>query len=236
MAKVGQTFVDLLTVTGGDGTTAVTVQRISPARATTTVTGAATSDGGTSWLVLVPAPDVPGRWWVKWTVTGAGAGVFWNPVDVAPSGYTATAPHAYATTTDLANYLYGTTGTAQPLPEDAEGRLARASARLDRVLKASIYPVYEDGATTETEHIAAMRDAVCEWVAWWEDTGDESGAFSSAGGGLSVSAGQITLSRSGAAGGGGAVQNGLYGPGWIPAQAVVYLENAGLLGHAPYVC
>ncbi len=234
MPTVGQSFVDTLTIVGGDNTTAVTVSRISPSRTVTAVTGAATSDGGESWSVTVPAPDVPGLWWVRWTITGAGAGVHVHQVDVAPSGYPAAAPRAYATTTDLADYLYGTSGEPQPLPDGVEGKLFRASARVDRLLKSSVYDVDDDGMPTDDKHIEAMKLAVCEWVAWWEDTGDESGV--GAGAGFSVTAGRISLSRSAAPGGGGAHLSSIFGVGWVPAQTVVYLDNAGLLGHAPYIC
>lgn len=230
MATVGLPYVDILAVPGGDVTTHVTAQRISPTRVVTTLTPApASSDTGLTWSVLVPAPDVPGHWWVKYTVTGAGAGVYQQRIDVEPSGYLATPPRSYATTTDLATYLYGTAGTPQPLPDDAEGRLGRATQRVDRMLKSAIYPVDDDGEPTEAKHITAMMEAVCEWVAWWEDTGDESGAYSSSG--FSATAGRLSLSRTGQTGG---QTSSVYGIGWVPAQVLVILDNAGLTGHVPY--
>lgn len=230
MATVGQPYVDILAVPGGGVSTGVTAQRISPTRVVTTLSPApSTSDAGVTWMALVPAPDVPGHWWIKYTVAGAGAGIYLQRIDVEPSGYIAVAPRSYATTADLALYLYGTSGTSQPLPDDAEGRLGRATHRLDRMLKSAVYPNV-DGEPTEAKHIKAMADAVCEWVAWWEDTGDESGVYSG-GGGFSATAGRISLSQTGRSGG---QTVSVFGIGWVPAQVIVLLDNAGLWGHIPY--
>ncbi len=230
MATVGQPYVDILAVPAGDVTTAVTASRISPTRVVTALATPTSGDAGKTWMAVVPAPDVPGHWWIRYTVTGPGAGTYSQRVDVEPSGYLATPPRSYATTTDLATYLYGTSGEPQPLPDDAEGKLGRATERVDRLLKSAVYEVDDDDMPVNAVHVKALRDAVCEWVAWWIDTGDESGVYSG-GGGFSATAGRISMSQSGPSGG---QQMSGFGVGWVPSQVLVILDNAGLLGHAPY--
>ena len=224
MAVQGHSELITLPFSAGSTGTTATTQLVSPTRVASTLTGATFVDDHLQ--VQGPAWTAPGLWFVVWTVSGPGAGVYVTTVDVMPTGYLTTRPRAYATTTDLATYLYGTSSAPQPLPDDAEGRLARATVRVDRILKAAVYPVDDDGEPTTDDVKAALRDMVCELVAWWIDTGDESGAMLASGGG-SVTAGQISLSRSG----GKAVLLGGY---WVSAQMLAIADNAGLLNQRPW--
>lgn len=225
MSVAGQAEAITRVIPGATSGTGATASLVSPTRVVTTPT--ATNTGGPDYhlQVLVPAWTAPGIWHLLWTVTGPGAGTYVDIIDVAPTGYLPVAPRSYATTTQLANYLYGTSSDPQPLPDDAEGRLGRATARIDRCLKSAIYPVDANGEPTLDEHKAALAEAVCELVAWWVDTGDESGAMSAGG---SVTAGQISLSRAGG-------KPALIGGQWVSSQVVTILENATLLGHRPIV-
>lgn len=221
MPSVGQGDVATLTVADGGVSTAATVAVVRPNRTTAQTVVATTSDSGITWEAVVQPYTTAGQWWHVWTVTGAGAGVIELPVAVEPRQANTAATRSYATTTDLANYF----GPGEPIPADAEGKLHRATVRVDRLLKSAVYPVDEDGEPTEAAHQAALAEAVCEIVAFWLDVGDEVGYFA---GGGSASVGSISLSRSG---GKGANVGGL----WVPSHAITILQNAGLWGHAPWV-
>jgi hypothetical protein len=223
---VGQGDIATLTVADGGVSTAASVAVKKPDRTAAQTVVATGSNGGVTWEAVVQPYTVSGLWWHVWTVTGAGAGVLEFPVAVEPREANAAAPpRSYATTTDLADYF----GPGEPIPVDAEGKLHRATARIDRILKGSVYPVDVDGEPTEVAHQAALAEAVCEVVAWWVDMGDEAGYFG--GGGGSASVGSISLSSLSRSGGKGISVGGL----WIPQHAITVLGNAGLLGHAPWV-
>lgn len=128
---------------------------------------------------------------------------------------------AYATVDELEAWL-----DPEPAPTGAARMLARATRYMDNVLlKTSIYDVDEDGKPTGAEHIAAMRDACCALVEWWDEQGDEGlGAGSEY---TSVSAGGIAFSKGGS-GSGSAPADPRRAP-----EAVEILDGAGLLGHEP---
>lgn len=222
MPTVGQGEIATLTVQDGDNTTAATLAVIRPDRTTATTITAVTADGGVTWQATVGPYSVAGLWFHAWTVTGVGAGIAEIPVAVEPRQATVAAPRSYASTTQLAVYL----GPGEPIPDDAEGKLGRATVRIDRLLLAAVYPVDEDGEPTDVAHQTALAEAVCELVAFWLDMGDETGFLA---GGGSASVGSISLSRSGGKGGN-------VGGLWVPAHAIAILQNAGLWGHAPWVC
>ncbi|MFJ2029431.1 hypothetical protein [Streptosporangium sp. NPDC087985] len=128
---------------------------------------------------------------------------------------------AYATVEDLRTWLSDTP------PTGAERMLNRATRYIDNVLlKTSIYDVDEDGQPTDDTVTAALRDACCATVEWWDANGDDGIA---AGSDYSnVTAGSISLSKASRTDPtGGAVD-----PRRAP-EAVEILDAAGLLGHAP---
>ncbi|MEV4806766.1 hypothetical protein AB0K18_42800 [Nonomuraea sp. NPDC049421] len=118
----------------------------------------------------------------------------------------------YATADDYRAY------TSQEPPEDIDRRLARASERIDELLRGAWYPI--DEATqmpTEPDHLEAIGRATCAQAAWMRAVGDEYGvaaAFSD------VKIGSVSLKRSGG-------DNS--GPARHAPDAVSILQLAGLL-------
>jgi hypothetical protein len=127
---------------------------------------------------------------------------------------------AYATEADLTNYL-----PAGTVVTDAAGKLTRASRRVDSLILTAIYDVDDAGAATDPDIILALRDATCEVVRWWLDTGDETGAGSLF---QSVSIGKIQLGRGYSAAGSATGAGQTTSP-----QAVEILTLAGLIGQPP---
>ena len=127
----------------------------------------------------------------------------------------------YATADDLIDYL-------DPVPDDAELRLTRASRLVDQALLTAVYDVDEQGLPTEQRVIDALREATCEQVTAWAAGGED--GTGAAGQYASVSIGSVSLTRaaSGASGSGSAAT------GLCP-QAWMILQQAGLTGRGPYV-
>lgn len=95
---------------------------------------------------------------------------------------------AYATVAELEAY-------AGITPDDAERLLTRASAMLDAgPLYAAVYDVDANGAPTDPVVIAALRDAVCAQVQWWDELGDSVGAAGAGWGAVAI--GGLSMSRS----------------------------------------
>ncbi|MGW5409026.1 hypothetical protein [Streptomyces spiralis] len=186
MPDVGDVVTATLTVEPADGTTAASLLVTRPDGTTVSpvVTGA---NGGATWTAPVTY-TLAGLWRLSWTVTGTGASVEHQVVSVAPAPAVVGTGRVYATTTDLANIL----GAAPPL--DAVQLLTDASRALDDALKTAVYCTDEDGMPTHPDVVAAFAEAVCRIVEWWAETGDPVGA---GGGWDSVSAGPVSLSRSG---------------------------------------
>lgn len=206
-----------LTVTPFDGTTAATLTVTNPAGTTSTVSPApATSNGGNTWTATVAYPAA-GRYVLKWTVTGTGARVDRQIVVADPLD---PRDRSYATTTDLANYIGGS------VPDDADRMLARATELIDRILITATYQVDADGDATDTDVIAALTKATCAQVAWWVETGDETGL---AGVYQSISIGGVSLSR------GGSASKGSSNGSRIAPDAWNVLSAAGLTGHAAWL-
>lgn len=93
----------------------------------------------------------------------------------------------YATAEDYTKWL----GLTTP-PEGLTRSLARASQLVDWLLVTAVYATDSAGLPTDPDIREAVRDATCATVAWWEDTGDDTGAatrYTSAG------IGSVTLSR-----------------------------------------
>lgn len=213
----GSTVDLLLDVTPADGTTTATVALVGPTDTTTapSVSGVLTGStwDGTARVVL----GLAGVWTARWTVTGTGEGVRQRTISVGPT--MPTTARSYATTTDLANW----TGTAPP--DGAIRSLRRATGIIDDLLITAIYDVDADGLPTDADVIAALRDATCEQVAWWIETGDETGAQALY---ASVSIGSVSLSRGPGASGSSASSSR------ISPDAAKILRRAGLLGHGPW--
>lgn len=186
MPDAGDSEIATLAVALADGTTEATLTVTSPSGTVTTPEVTA-SNGNAVWTAEVPYTTA-GVWVLKWVVTGSGRGTQYQRVPVAPAP--AIGP-AYATSADLAAWLQ-----AAP-PDDSDKLLRDATRELDFALKAAIYDVDDDGEPTDAEVIAALRDACCAVVEWWQETGDP---LSSGGAYTSVSIGSVTLSRSQASG------------------------------------
>lgn len=100
----------------------------------------------------------------------------------------------YATRADLLAYTAGMTSYAVPAEPEATRVLTRASQRLDAtVLRTAIYDTDDvTGLPTDTDVIAAIRDATCAQVVWWAQTGSETGANDQYG---DVAIGSVRLGR-----------------------------------------
>lgn len=79
---VGDTARLTLTVDPFDETTTATVELYAP-DGTSTPLSPDPADEGAKWTVDAPLTG-PGQWRAKWTVTGTGAGVSWDTLDVDP--------------------------------------------------------------------------------------------------------------------------------------------------------
>lgn len=119
---------------------------------------------------------------------------------------------SYATVDDLEAYV------GRDDIDDAERKLERASSLVDEALIGAFYAVDASSNPTDADVIAAMRDATCAQVEWWEETGDELGA---AGQYSSVGIGSVSLVRANSATTGQA-------PGLLCPRALGHLRVAGL--------
>lgn len=215
---VGDYIVWTLTVSPFAGDTAAVLTAISPLGVTTTPGQTSSADKST-WTSTPVLATVGGNWVGRWTVTGTGAGVEPDQtVNVAPTLPVTTL--TYATTTDFADHLQ-----AAP-PNGSRRLLARATLRIDELLKTAVYDVDVNGMPTDAAAIAACKAACCEQAEWMVGTGDVDGlglvdAYTS------VSIGSVSLSRAqGGASGGSTLR---YAP-----NAVSVLERAGLLTPGVY--
>lgn len=204
----------------------------TPADASTTATVECRLDDGTvRTITAYPDPDrghwrallthaAAGEWRIWWRVSGHGSGVQSDTVLVGPGPVRR---RAYATTGQLAEYL----GRA---PEEGAARmLARATEWVDALLIAAVYDVSgPDDLPTDPRIAAALRDAVCAYVEWWYETGDDSGS-GAAGQWRDIAIGSVRL-----AGHATAAQSSSAIPPPPPA-ALRALSRVGLLSHGPYV-
>jgi len=129
----------------------------------------------------------------------------------------------YATHEHLVAYTAGSDVVVPAEPESQRVR-TRASETVDEALLTAIYdtdPVTE--LPTDPRLAAAMRDAVCAQVVWWEKTGDEHGT---AGQYAMVSIGSVALSRGSA---GPATGVTLPSGRTLGPHAATHLRLAGLL-------
>ena len=108
---------------------------------------------------------------------------------------------------------------------EADRMIRRASALVENHTITARYATDAEGMPTDERIAEAFRDAVCAVVAWWEETGNASGA---AGQYTDVSLGSLSLRRSTSAGGHSSAQAARIAP-----EAVQILATAGLLSQAP---
>lgn len=85
-----------------------------------------------------------------------------------------------------------TAWTGQQAPEGAERLLARASADVDAALLTAVYCTDAQGMPTDPAIVAALADATCAQVEFWEATGDD--GTGAAGQWDSVSIGPVAMS------------------------------------------
>lgn len=118
----------------------------------------------------------------------------------------------YATAAQYEDY------TGQTPPADIDRRLARASERVDELLRTALYAV--DEATqlpTDPDYADAVARATCAQAAWMLAVGDEYGVAAAF---KDVSIGSVRLSRAGGANS---------GPARHAPDAASILQQAGLL-------
>lgn len=215
MADVGDTATLSLSVSPFDGTTSATVSVTSPS-GVVSAPSATSADSGATWTAYLPL-DAAGAWRVTWTVTGTGTGVEHDTV----YAFATPAPgDTYATLSELAAWL-----RADP-PDNAERLLVAASRRVDSALIGAFYAVDDDGLPTDADVIAALRDAVCAQVEWWDEIGDTTGT-GAGGEWSSVSIGKVSVSTGGGTGGPSRRR--------LAPDAIEVLHTAGLLPVSPYM-
>lgn len=210
MYDVGDTAQLKLTVDPHDGSTVATVAATSPSGLTSAPV-AVSDDGGQTWTANLPLTE-QGRWPVLWTVTGKGANVERDSV----FAFAPTVGRTYATLSDLASYLH-----AEPGPT-ADRDLVTATRLVDALLIGAVYPVTDvDGLPILTAHVHALRDAVCAQAAWFDETGDSTGAGEQY---QSTSIGALSFTRGYTGGGSAAGASQRYAP-----DTILILRTAGLL-------
>lgn len=207
MLDVGDISTLTLTLTVADVTTTATVALVSvPAGVTPPALTATPNAARTIWTAPLLG-TAAGAWKAKWTVTGTGQGVEFDTVyflDLVGSSY-ATLSH------------YVTWLGADP-PNGSARLLIRASAFLDGLLVGAVYPVTA-GLPTAAVDIAALRDATCAQVEYWQETGDTTGSGAT-GSWSDVQIGSVKLSgRTG----------GATGDRQLAPSAADILHTAGLL-------
>lgn len=79
---------------------------------------------------------------------------------------------AYATTEQLAAFLYGDESATDRLPEDAARLLDRASEVIADETRTAVYAVDTGGVATDANVLAGFVDATCAQVEFWL-AGDE---------------------------------------------------------------
>jgi hypothetical protein len=224
VAEVGVAQVARLDLDRYDATTVATLVVYSPPDATdgqrrpVGVT-ARSSDGGKTWTAVLEPYDVGGLWYHEWTVEGTGRGRIILEVPVAPDRMADTG-YSYATSADLAAYMRDSP------PPDCERMLADATREIDLLLLTARYAVDDGGFPSDPAQRKAVRDAVCELVSWWNDTGDPSGLLDAYG---SLSAGSISVGRATAGQAKRATSR-------LPQQVSDILRQAGLAPQQPWVC
>lgn len=122
---------------------------------------------------------------------------------------------AYATYAQLETF------TGSSLPDDetaAERMLDRASELIDDYLRRAVYDVDDDGAPTDDDDIAALRDATCAQVEFWMAADEEEDILGPV---QSLSIGNIQVSQGS--------DDRRVAPMYLAPRAARILRNAGIL-------
>ena len=131
----------------------------------------------------------------------------------------------YATATDLLDFMGGEAPTGPDGSDLSESQtnalLRRASAQVESYVRLARYAVDEDGYPTDPDVSQALTDATCAQAAWWDETGDVTGADATAGPTMSLS---VSLG-----GNGTAANQRTSAEARVSAEAVTILRNAGLI-------
>lgn len=131
----------------------------------------------------------------------------------------------YATASDLLDFMGGEVPTGPDGSDLTDAQinalLRRASTQVESYVRLARYSVDEDGYPTDPAVSQALTDATCAQAAWWDDTGDVSGADAIAGPTkiLSVSLG----------GGNTASNQRTAAEARASDEAITILKNAGLI-------
>ncbi len=169
MPAAGDTHTPRLAVPDGTADTRATLVVYDPDERVSTPAVTATPDG-TEHVGAPVTLTQPGEWRLVWTVRDPDR----RPVQtllVAPGDDDdAQVPgFSFATTADLARY----TGRA---PEPGSRRLlVAASAEIERITRAAVYLLADDGRPADPLLRRAMADATCELLGWWAETGTGTG-------------------------------------------------------------
>lgn len=131
----------------------------------------------------------------------------------------------YATRDDLVASDFVPSTMTVPDDPEATRLLARASRRIDSLLITALYDTDDQDLPTDVAAAAALRDATCAQVAWWLQTGDESGAQAQY---QSVQIGSVSLTRGYTSGASATGTSQV-----ISEEAVRVLHQAGLLLQGP---
>lgn len=131
----------------------------------------------------------------------------------------------YATASDLLDFMGGESPTGPDGSDMTDPQinalLRRASSQVEGYVRLARYAVDEDGYPTDPVVAQALTDATCAQAAWWDDTGDMTGADAAAGPTkiLSVSLG----------GNGTAANQRTAAEARASDEAITILKNAGLI-------
>jgi hypothetical protein len=149
------TSAEYATFSGSSDITATATATVLAGAINTLTIGSGGGYGyGTSPAVVIAAPTTGVR--ATATATVANGVVTLLTITGAGSGYGATAPAV----------------TIDP-PTDLTRLLLRASELIDDYTRTAIYAVDTDGMPTDTDIIAAFRDATCAQVEAWETADEE---------------------------------------------------------------
>jgi len=114
-------------------------------------------------------------------------------------------------------YAEAPTVTIDP-PVDLDRMLERASELIDDHLRRAVYDVDDDGAPTDDDDIAALRDATCAQVEFWMAADEEEDILGPV---QSLSIGNIQVSQGSEA--------WRVSPMYLAPRAARILRNAGIL-------
>lgn len=130
----------------------------------------------------------------------------------------------YATPTDYTKYAEDEWDGDEEL---LKKRLRSASIEIEKLTRASIYDVDDDGYPTDADTAEAFAEATCAIVEFWCVTDDPTGADAAAG---AVKIGSVSLGTTSSSRDSQSAADKLAGR--IGSRAIDVLTNAGLIGSA----